>query len=159
LGIFAQDLAAGTPNLRTTTFEYSFNEGQLLDNSATAYQGEHPRDLMAKIMVEEKIDGTSKVTVSLENTLNGRMYPVHSHDAADPATTPNGTPYNETPNGEIFAGMLSGNGGTVSASNDLSISFNKLTRDYEGFFVVHDPTQDLSTTNLTTYLILGLFAR
>lgn len=159
LGIFAQDLAPGTPNLRTTEFEYSFNEGQLLDNPATAYDGEHPRNLMAKIMVEENIDGTSKVTVSLMNTLDGRMYPVHAHDAADPSTTPNGTPYNESPNGEIFAGMISGNGGTVSSSNDLDISFNELTRNYEGFFVVHDPTQDISTTDLTTYLVLGLFAR
>ncbi|WP_194975261.1 hypothetical protein [Aquiflexum lacus] len=159
LGVFAQSLTAGEANLRTTEFNYSFNEGQALDNPAIAYDGEHPRNLMAKIMVEEKIDGTSKVTVSLMNTLNGRMYPVHAHDAADPSTTPNGTPYNESPNGAIFAGMISGNGGTAMASNDLDISFNELTRNYEGFFVVHDPTQDLSTTDLTTYLVLGLFAR
>jgi hypothetical protein len=147
------------PMLEMESFTYAFNEGQLLDSPATAYEGEHPRNLMAKIMVEENIDGTSKVTISLMNTLNGRMYPVHAHDAADPATTPNGTPYNESPNGAIFAGMISGNGGTAMASNDLDISFNELTRNYEGFFVVHDPTQDLSTTDLTTYLVLGLFAR
>lgn len=159
LGIFAQDLPEGTPNLRTAEFDYMFNEGQLLDNPNIAYQGDHPRDLMARITVEERMDGTARVTVTLDNTLDGEMYPVHSHDAADPSTTPNGTPYNETPNGDIFAAMLTGNGGSVSASNDLSISFNELTRNYEGFFVVHDPTQDLSTTDLTTYLILGLFAR
>lgn len=159
LGVFAQDLSEGTPTLRTAEFDYAFNEGQVLDNPDIAYQGEHPRDLMAKITVEEMIDGTARVTVTLDNTLDGEMYAVHSHDAADPATTPNGTPYNETPNGDIFAGMISGNGGSVSASNDLEISFNELTRNYEGFFVVHDPTQDLSTTDLTTYLILGLFAR
>ncbi|TVP53129.1 MAG: hypothetical protein EA341_01585 [Mongoliibacter sp.] len=159
LGIFGQDLAEGTPTLRTAEFDYTFNEGQVLDNPDIAYQGEHPRDLTARITVEEKIDGTSSVTITLNNTLDGETYPVHAHDAADPATTPNGTPYNETPNGDIFAGGIAGNGGTVSASNDLEISFNELTRNYEGFFVVHDPTQELSTTDLTTYLILGLFAR
>ncbi len=159
LGVFAQDLAAGEANLRTREFMYDFNTGQLLDSEATAYQGTHPDNLSAMITVSEAMDGTSSVTVTLNNTLDGEMYAVHSHDAADPATTPNGTPYNETPNGDIFAGTLAGNGGTVSASNDLDISFNELTRNYEGFFVVHDPTQELSTVDLTTYLILGLFAR
>ena len=159
LGVFAQTLEPGEANLRTSEFDYAFNEGQLLDNPATAYDGEHPRNLSAKITVREKIDGTSSVTISLQNTLNGRMYAVHSHDAADPSTTPNGTPYNETPNGEVFAGMISGNGGTAMASRESSLSFNELTRNYEGFFVVHDPTQNISTTDLTTYLVLGLFAR
>jgi hypothetical protein len=114
---------------------------------------------MAEIMVEEMIDGTSKITVSLMNTMEGMTYMVHAHDAADPSTTPNGTPYNETPNGDIFAGGIEGNGGTVMAENELEISYNELTRMYEGFLVVHDPTQEISTTDLTTYLVLGAFAR
>lgn len=159
LGSFAQSLAEGEANLRTETFMYDFNEGQLLDNTDLAYKGDHSRDLMAEIMVEEMIDGTSKVSVSLMNTMDGMTYMVHAHDAADASTTPNGTPYNETPNGAIFAGMIAGNGGTAMANNELEISFNELTRNYAGFLVVHDPTQDLSTVDLTTYLVLGLFAR
>lgn len=159
LGIFAQELPEAEANLRSETFMYDFNEGQLLDNADLAYEGDHARDLMAEIMVEEMIDGNAKITVSLMNSLDGMTYMVHAHDAADPSTTPNGTPYNETPNADIFAKGIEGNGGTVMAENELMISFNELTRNYEGFFVVHDPTQDISTVDLTTYLVLGAFAR
>lgn len=160
LGIFGEDLDAGEPNLASMTFEYSFNEGQLLDDESTAYAGEHPRNLMATMLVEELIDGRAKITVTLSNTLDGKTYPVHSHDAADPEETPNGTPYNETPNGDVFAGGIEGNGGMASASNETEeITYRDLINNYEGFFVVHDPTQELSTTDLTSYLILGLTAR
>jgi len=160
LGSFAAELEAGEPNLASMTFEYSFNEGQLLDDENFAYDGEHPRNLMATMLVEELIDGRAKITVTLSNTLDGFTYPVHSHDAADPEETPNGTPYDETPNGDVFAGGIEGNGGMASASNETEeILYRDLINDYEGFFVVHDPTQEISTTDLTTYLILGLTAR
>ncbi len=159
LGIFAQDLEEGEANLRSMSFEYSFNEGQLLDNPDTAYEGEHNRDLSATLTLNERIDGTTEVIVMLNNTVDGETYPVHSHDAADPNTTPNGTPYNETPNGDVFAGGVMASGMSGTADNISPMSFNELTRDYEGFLVVHDPLQDISTTDLTTYLILGLTAR
>ncbi len=159
LGTFAESLDAGEPNLRTAEFMYDFNEGQLLDNPDTAYEGSHQRNLGAMITLNEQIDGTTEVMITLMNTMDGEQYPVHSHDAADPATTPNGTPYNETPNGDVFAGGITGNGMDASATNQSPLSFNQLTRDYEGFLVVHDPLQDLSTVDLTTYLILGLTAR
>ncbi|MEX0608171.1 MAG: hypothetical protein WD016_04590 [Balneolaceae bacterium] len=158
LGVFAQSLGAGESSLRTESFSYGFNEGQLLDDDETAYGGDHPRNLSATLLIEEKGNGNAIVTVSLENTLEGFDYMVHAHDAADPATTPNGTPYNETPNGNVFAGMLEG-GGSVELSNDTDVSYLELINEYEGFFVVHDPTQDLSTTDLTTYLVLGSFAQ
>lgn len=160
LGFFAQNLDAGEANLASMTFEYDFNEGQLLDNPETAYEGDHPRNLSATMLVEELIDGRAMITVTLNNTLSGETYPVHSHDAADPESTPNGTPYNETPNGDLFAGGIEGNGGTASGSNETQdILYRDLINEYEGFFVVHDPTQEISTTDLTTYLILGLTAR
>jgi hypothetical protein len=85
---------------------------------------------------------------------------VHSHDAADPDTTENGTPYNETPNADIFATGIEGTGGMASAENETEeILYRDLINTYEGFFVVHDPTQEISTVDLTTYLILGLTAR
>ena len=40
------------------------------------------------------------------------------------------------------------------AENELEISFNELIRSYEGFLVVHDPTQELGKVDLTTYLVL-----
>jgi len=159
LGVFAQNLQAGESSLRTTTVEYNFNEGQLLDNPDTAYSGDHPRNLMATLTIEERGNGMANVTVTLENTLDGFDYPVHAHDAADPATTPNGTPYNETPNGDVFAGAIPGNGGSASSTNETEISYVELVEEYEAFFVVHDPTQDISTTDLTTYLVLGIFGQ
>lgn len=45
------------------------------------------------------------------------------------------------------------------AENEPAISFTELTRNYEGFLVVHDPTQAISTVDLTTYLVVGAFAR
>lgn len=159
LGVFAESLDAVDPNLRTATFMYDFNEGQLLDNPDTAYEGGHDRNLMATVELNEQIDGTTEFVVTLQNTVDGETYAVHSHDAANPEETPNGTPYNETPNGDVFAGGIEGNGGEAMASNISPMSFNELTKEYEGFFVVHDPLQELSTVDLTTYLILGLTAR
>lgn len=159
LGVFGQSLDAGDANLRSATFEYSFNEGQALNDPNTAYEGSHARDLSVTMVVEEEMDGTSTINVTINNAVNGQTYAVHSHDAADASTTPNGTPYNETPNENIFAGGIEASGGVASGSNQTNISFNELTREYGGFFVVHDPLQDLSTTDLTTYLILGETAR
>jgi len=160
LGVFAQDLGEGESSLRTETFTYAFNEGQALNNDDTAYDGNHPRNLSATLTIEEKGTGEATVTVTLNNTLDGFDYPVHSHDAADPATTPNGTPYNETPNGDVFAGAIAGNGGSASLSNETEeMTYRELINNYDGFFVVHDPTQEISTTDLTTYLILGKTAR
>ena len=159
LGVYGQSLQAGSPEQRSETFTYSFNEGQLLDNPDTAYEGEHPRNLSATVVVEEQLNGLATVMVTLNNTLDGQTYPVHSHDAADPATTPNGTPYDEAPNSQL-SGMISGNGSDASTTFETSsITYMDLLNDYEGFFVVHDPTQDISTTDLTTYLILGLTTR
>lgn len=157
LGVFGDNLGAGESSLRTETFEYAFNEGQLLDDDGTAHDGDHPRNLSATLMIEERGTGNATVTVTLDNTLDGFEYPVHAHDAADPETTPNGTPYDETPNGDVFAGAIMGNGGEASASNETEIAFTELVEEYEAFFVVHDPTQDISTVDLTTYLVLGVF--
>lgn len=159
LGVFGQSLDAGEANLRSATFEYDFNEGQALDDPDTAYEGDHARDLSVTMVVDEEIDGTSTISITLNNAVNGEEYAVHSHDFADPDTTENGTPYNETPNSDIFAGGLDAENGEATGSNQTVISFNELTRDYGGFFVVHDPLQELSTTDLTTYLILGETAR
>lgn len=159
LGVFAESLDAVDPNLRTETFTYDFNEGQLLDDMATAYDGDHDRNLTATVVLNEQVDGTTEFVVTLNNTVNGETYAVHSHDAADPSETPNGTPYNETPNGDVFADGIDGTGGEAMASNMSTLSFNDLTRDYEGFFVVHDPLQELTTVDVTTYLILGATAR
>ncbi len=159
LGLFGQSLEAGAPELRSETFMYDFNEGQLLDNPATAYEGPHARNLTASVLIEERFNGLATITVTLNNTVNGESYPVHSHDAADPSTTPNGTPYNETPNHD-FAGVVQGNGGSATFSTDtMELRYLQLLNEYEGFFVVHDPLQAISTTDLTTYLILGLTAR
>jgi hypothetical protein len=159
LGVFAEDLEAVDPNLRSESFTYDFNEGQLLDDMATAYEGSHERNLTATLTLNEQIDGSTEVMVTLNNTVDGEMYPVHSHDAADPTMTPNGTPYDETPNSNVIAQAVEGNGGEVTTTNMSTLSFNTLTRDYDGFFVVHDPLQDISTVDLTTYLILGATAR
>ncbi len=162
LGTFAESLEEGEPKLASQTFEYSFNEGQLLDDPSSAYDedGDHPRNLSATMFVEELIDGRAKITVTLSNTLDGESYPVHSHDAADPDTTENGTPYNETPNADILAEVVEGNGGEANVMNETENTlYRDLVNSYEGFFVVHDPTQEISTTDLTTYLILGLAAR
>jgi len=163
LGVFAQSLDAGESSLRSETYSYGFNEGQLLDDEATAYdgdgEGDHPRDLTAELIIEERGTGMANVTIVLNNTVDGEDYPVHAHDMADPSTTPNGTPYNETPNGNVFAGAITGNGDTAMLTNETDISYTELISEYEAFLVVHDPTQQLTTVDLTTYLVLGVFAR
>lgn len=146
------------PMLRMKTFEYTFNEGQLV-GPATAYVGEHPRNLTARMLVEEQPNGRAKITVTLNNTLSGRMYMIHAHDAANPANTPNGTPYNEAPNGNVLSAMVTPQGSSAVVEHQASLSYDQIVNNYEGFLVVHDPTQDISTTDLTTYLILGVFAR
>jgi len=44
------------------------------------------------------------------------------------------------------------------ASNISTLSFNDLTHDYDGFFVIHDSLQELTAVDVTTYLILGATA-
>ncbi len=143
--------------LRSMTYMYDFNNGQVVPSAP--YEGMHMDNLMATMKVDELQDGGSRITVTLTNTVDGAMYMVHAHDAADPATTPNNTPYNESPNGNVFSQMIDGNGGTVSQSQNTTMSFDQLTMNYNGFFVVHDPLQAISTTNISTYLIVGTFAR
>lgn len=155
------DMTDNTPDtpteMKSETYDYNFNNGQLV--SSSSYAGSHMDNLMASMTVEETGDNSSKITVTLENTVDGEMYMIHAHDAADPNTTPNGTPYNETPNSAVFTQMATGNGGDVSISQTVDMSFDDITASYEGFFVVHDPLQPISTTDLTTYLVLGTFAR
>lgn len=148
---------ADMPTYKSSSYDYAFNTGQV--GAGTAYDGTHPKNLTAKLMLEEQADGKTKVTLTLMNTVEGEMYMVHAHDAADAATTPNGTPYNETPNSGVLVGMVNGNGGTASFSQVSSMSYTDLTTKYSGFLVVHDPTQGISTTDLTTYLVVGAFAR
>lgn len=144
------------PSMKMSTYMYDFNNGQV---ASSPYEGSHPDNLMAEMMVEEMANGGSKITVTLENTVDGQMYPVHAHDAADPSTTPNGTPYNETPNSDVFTKMIEGNGGTASISQETNMSYSELTGSYEGFFVVHDPMQAVNTADISTYLVVGSFAR
>jgi hypothetical protein len=145
------------PQMMSSTFMYEFNNGQVVP--AAAYDGMHPDSFSASMMVEELADNQTKITVTLMNTVNGQQYMIHAHDAADPATTPNGTPYNESPNAMVFSKHVNGNGGTVSVSQTVNMSYSQITTVYNGFFVVHDPMQAISTTDISTYLVVGTFAR
>lgn len=144
-------------DLDSTSFEYDFNTGQVAD--AFAYSGDHPSNLSATIEVVELEEGGSEITITLENTIDGETYATHAHDMADAATTPNGTPYNEMPNSDVFAGPITGNGGTASRTQTSTLSFEEITTSYDGFFVVHDPLQPITTVDPTTYVMLGVFAR
>lgn len=139
------------------SYEYAFNNGEL--GAGSAYSGPHSDDFMAKLDVTSNGENAD-ITVTLYNTVDGSTYMVHAHDAADPSSTPNGTPYNESPNSDVLVTMIEGNGGTVTATVTTNgYSFAQITESYEGFFVVHDPLQSMSTTDLSTYLVVGTFAR
>lgn len=146
-----------TPTMMTSTFNYEFNNGQVV--ASAAYDGEHSDGLTASMKVDEISSTQAKITVTLTNTVSGAMYHMHAHDAADPATTPNGTPYNETPNSDVFTQMVTGNGGTVSISQTVDMTYDWVVNTYNGFFVVHDPLQTISTVDISTYLVVGTFAR
>lgn len=143
--------------LQSKTFSYSFNTGQVA--ATYAYSGSHPNTIAAELTLDEMADGTTKVSVTLTGANDGTTYMVHSHDAADAATTPNSTPYNEMPNGNVYASPVVVSGGTGTSSQISTMSFEALTTTYSGFFVVHDPTQAINTADPTTYVILGSFAR
>lgn len=138
------------PAKKSMTYNYAFSD---------IYAGSHPTNFSAQMMVEEIDNSSCKITVTLMNTIDGQTYNVHAHDAADASTTPNGTPYNETPNANVFVQMIPGNGGSATASQTANMSYEQITASYEAFFVVHDPTQAMSTTDLSTYLVVGAFAR
>jgi hypothetical protein len=144
-------------DLKTETYTYGFNNGQVV--ASAPYNGTHMDNLEATMKVEEMAANETKITVTLSNTVSGKMYNIHAHDAADPMTTPNGTPYNESPNTGVFTKMVTGTGGSVSVSQTVAKSFAEITSSYSGFLVVHDPLQAISTVNINTYLIVGAFAR
>jgi hypothetical protein len=155
VGSFARNQTIDT--YATATYEYDFNTGQVA--SAFAYSGLHESDLSATITVDELTEDRSRVTIQLINTMNGETYHTHAHDVADPDNTPNGTPYDESPNGNVFVAAILGNGGISSHTEISSLGYGELTTNYEGFFVVHDPLQSVSTVDPTTYVLLGSFAR
>lgn len=146
-----------TPAMMSATFSYEFNNGQVVPSAY--YNGAHSDDLMATMSVEEISSTQTKITVTLDNTMNGEVYHMHAHDAADPATTPNGTPYNESPNSSVFTKMITGNGGSVSVSQTVNMTYAQITSTYDGFFVIHDPLQAINTADISTYLVVGSFAR
>lgn len=155
LAIAATTFTSCSEDAKTMNIDYAFNTGQV--GAGTEYSGTHPTNLTAKVTLTEDGDQT-KVKVELTNTLSGQDYNIHVHDAADPGSTPNGTPYNESPNASILVMTIAGNGGTISKEYTSTMSYTELTENYAGgFFVVHDPTQALSTTNLQTYLVVGAF--
>lgn len=139
------------------TYSYEFNNGQVSANAA--YDGDHMDNVSAEMMLESTDDGGTMITITIKNSMDGEMYMVHAHDAADASTTPNGTPYNETPNADILVQSVEGNGGEVSVTQTTEMSFDELTTEYEGFFVIHDPLQPINTADISTYLIVGSFAR
>ncbi len=143
--------------LSKSTFTYKLHNGQTVPSAP--YAGIHPSNYEVSLELEELENGNTRITVNLENTVQGETYHIHAHDAADAATTPNGTPYNESPNGDVLAIMIMGTGGSASGSQETTMSFESLTTDYEGFFVSHDPLQAVSTTDISTYLVVGSFAR
>lgn len=145
------------PTMQSATYNYEFNNGQVV--ASEAYMGPHADNLTASIMVEELSSSQCKITVTVNNTVSGQTYNIHAHDSADPATTPNGTPYNETPNSNVFVQTLGGNGGTATVSQTVDMSFTEITMSYDGFLVIHDPMQTMSTTDISTYLVVGAFAR
>jgi hypothetical protein len=155
LGKFARQ--SEMSNLKSKSFSYNFNTGQV--SSSYKYSGNHPMNLMATLNIQELSNGGSRVAIKLENSINGEMYHIHAHDAADANTTPNGTPYNESPNTNLLTQMVTGNGGTVMTSQNSSMSYSSIIDSYSGFLVVHDPLQSISTTDPTTYVILGSFAK
>jgi len=143
-------VSCGDDDLPTSDFDYDFH---------SAYDGDHPDDLTATMTVTELESGNSMITVELTNTVDGETYPMHAHDKADASTTPNGTPYNESPNAAVFATSVTGNGGTASVSAETTMTYTEITSTYDGFFVVHDPLQAVNTADVTTYVVLGDFAR
>lgn len=145
------------PSLKSTMVNYDFNNGQLV--SDFAYNGTHSSNLSAMIRVDELVNNTSRITIYLMNTMDDETYATHAHDMADPATTPNGTPYNESPNPGVYAGGIIGNGGTAGRAQTSTMSYDDIVNSYDGFFVVHDPLQPINTADPTTYVILGVFAR
>lgn len=146
-----------TPAVKSMTFAYEMNNGQVV--STSPYKGSHKDNMTATIKVTEATDGKAMISITLDNTISGEIYRVHSHDAADPTTTPNMTPYNETPNGDVFAAMATGTGGSVTVSQTSTMTYDAIINTYNGFFVVHDPLQTVSTVDISTYLFVAPFAR
>lgn len=146
-----------SPSLQSSEITYELHNGQTIPS--LPYGGFHNSDFSATMSLEEMSNGNTMITITLNNTIDGQTYHIHAHDAADAATTPNGTPYNEMPNSDIFAMPVDGNGGSVSVSQEATMAYADLTTTYEGFFVVHDPLQEISTTDITSYLVVGSFAR
>ncbi len=139
---------------QTETFNYSFNTSGI-----APYTGTHATTLSAELTVTESDDDKSMVMITLNDAIKDETYMVHAHDKADATSTPNGTPYLETPNSNVLAGMIATTSTTGSYEQESSMSFTDLTTTYDGFLVVHDPLQPVNTADPSTYVILGDFAR
>lgn len=155
--------------LRSATYTYAFNRGQL--GEGTAYQGDHATHMTAVLTIEELSENRCRVKMLLNHAIEGTTYLVHAHDAAYPETTPNNTPYVESPNEAILSLAITGvghnHGGlghrvahiAAKGEQESRFGFDYLTQVYGGFIVVHDPLQSVSTTNLQSFLVVNKFAR
>lgn len=155
--------------LRTATYTYAFNRGQL--GEGTAYQGAHATNMTAVFTIEELSENRCRVKMLLNHAIEGTTYLIHAHDAANPESTPNNTPYMETPNEAVLSLAITGAGHshgrsgqrvvhiTAKGEQESRFGFDYLTQVYDGFIVVHDPLQPVSTNNLRSFLVVNKFAR
>ncbi|UYQ92993.1 hypothetical protein MKQ68_23210 [Chitinophaga horti] len=125
-------------------YQYMVNTGKY----GAAYVGSHAMTIATEITVEELPAGKSRIVVLLTNTTMGKTYQVNFYTAMEGSAAL----FEQIPK---YTVAVTGNGPLATASTIVSDSFDKITTEWKGYAVVHDPGQTYSATNFATFLIIG----
>ncbi|MBK7762323.1 MAG: hypothetical protein IPI46_02990 [Bacteroidetes bacterium] len=115
-------------------------------NLNSAYTGSHPSsNVTASIYMIEK-SGYLQFQIHMTGMVDSLQYKLHFHEQDITE------PYGYTGNPVIDFGLLS-NQQSIISKELSSIDFDAFTKDFKGYFIVHDPNNIQNDT--TTLLIYG----
>lgn len=146
---------------RRQVYNYRFNSGQVVGKPAYYNRRVRLDSMRAMMVLEEKPYNQTLITVSLYNAPGGQVFPVGVRRVD---TTYWG--YADDFDARVFAKQMAGKGpGSVLTDSVRSrYSFDYLTKEYDGYFIVQDviapdTTYRIDTTSSAVFPVFGTFAR
>ncbi|RYD51481.1 MAG: hypothetical protein EOP52_10850 [Sphingobacteriales bacterium] len=156
------DVTESAPVYRHQVYNYSFNRGQVAGKPLYYNRRLRLDSMRAVLILDEKPDTATLITISLFNAPANETFPVGIHLAEDTARWG----YRRTADSAIFARTMGGNGqgSVVTDTFRTRFSFDYLTKNYRGWLIVKDPVLPDTTLNIDTsspaiFPVFGTFAR
>ncbi len=155
------DSADSAKVYRRQVYNYRFNSGQVLGKPAYYNRRVRLDSMRAMVVLEEQPYNQTLITVSLYNAPGGQVFPVGVRRVDSTYWG-----YADAFDVSVFAKKMTGKGlnSVVSDSNRSRYSYDFLTKEYDGYFLVKDviapdTALHIDTTSSAVFPIFGTFAR